>query len=493
MDVSVKNAFEKLIKACERIDFLWQKQNNGVSLKRLLVEDIYTFICLISKSGAEERYSYFNEVYQEGAYPSSELDCTIGGGLPGAFSALNKFDGSVRSENKVQTAGLFVSFISELGKFYLLSRFDKKEVDSKKYIDYIRSLQGALLHQDKDQSNDNAKAATDVASQKQPSQRTDLEEGENSKESASTIQEDVPEETLEELLEKLNALIGLAGVKQEVTTLINMIKIKNIRDSRGLETANISKHLVFLGNPGTGKTTVARLLSKIYKQLGVLEKGQLIEVDRAGLVAGYVGQTALKTKEKIDEAMGGILFIDEAYTLSKGGSDFGQEAIDTILKAMEDNRENFVVIVAGYPDSMEQFLESNPGLKSRFNKKIMFDDYTEDELLRIFHAFCKPFGMKLSEEAECCLKTYLHWLIQNKPENFANGREMRNLFELALSNQANRLAEKTDISDEELNEIAKDDLPASGGWLGFFSPVQPAPFAQANTTPVQPAPFAKPR
>lgn len=459
MDVSVKSAFDKLTKACERIDSLRQKQKNGLSLKRLLAEDIYAFICLISKSGAEERYSYFNEVYQGGAYPSSELDCTEGDDLPGAFVALNEFDSSVRNKNKVLTAGLFVSFISELGKSYLLSRFDKKEVDSKKYIDYIRLLQDALPRQDEDRSNDSTKASVDAVSQKKHTQETELEEGKKSEAPAETVQEDVPEETLEELLEKLNALIGLAGVKQEVTTLINMIKIKKIRDTRGLETASISKHLVFLGNPGTGKTTVARLLSKIYKQLGVLEKGQLVEVDRAGLVAGYVGQTALKTKEKIDEAMGGILFIDEAYTLAKGGSDFGQEAIDTILKAMEDNRENFVVIVAGYPDPMEQFLGSNPGLKSRFNKNIMFEDYTEDELLCIFNAFCKPFSMKLSDEAECCVKAYLHWLVQHKSENFANGREMRNLFELALSNQANRLAEKADISDEELNEIAKDDLP----------------------------------
>lgn len=459
MDVSVKSAFEKLTKACERVDSLRQKQKNELFLKRLLAEDIYAFINLISKSGAEERYSYFNEVYQGGAYPSSEWNCTEGDGLPGAFVVLNEFDSSVRNKNKVQTAGLFVSFISELGKSYLLSRFDKKEVDSKKYIEYIRSLQDALPRQDEERSNDSTKVSVDAASQKKQSQGTDLEEGKKSEEPAETIQEDMPEETLEELLEKLNALIGLAGVKQEVTTLINMIKIKKIRDSRGLETASISKHLVFLGNPGTGKTTVARLLSKIYKQLGVLEKGQLAEVDRAGLVAGYVGQTALKTKEKIDEAMGGILFIDEAYTLAKGGSDFGQEAIDTILKAMEDNRENFVVIVAGYPDPMEQFLGSNPGLKSRFNKNIMFEDYTEDELLCIFNAFCKPFSMKLSDEAECCVKAYLHWLVQHKSENFANGREMRNLFELALSNQANRLAEKANISDEELNEIAKDDLP----------------------------------
>ncbi len=460
MDISVKNAFDKLIKACERIDSLQQKQKRGLSLKRLLAEDIHAFICLISKSGAEERYSYFNEVYQGGAYPSSELDCIVGDGLPRAFIVLNEFDGSVRNKNGVQTAGLFVYFISELGKSYLLSRFDKKDIDSKKYIDYIRSLQDALSRQNEDQSKDNAKATIDAASQKKPLRGTDLVASKKSDEPVETIQEDVPEETIEELLEKLNALIGLAGVKQEVASLINMIKIKKVRDSRGLKTANISKHLVFLGNPGTGKTTVARLLSKIYKQLGVLEKGQLVEVDRAGLVAGYVGQTALKTKGKIDEAMGGILFIDEAYTLAKGGSDFGQEAIDTILKAMEDNRENFVVIVAGYPDPMKQFLESNPGLKSRFNKNIMFDDYTEDELLCIFHAFCKPFSVKLNEEAECCVKMYLHWLVQNKSENFANGREMRNLFELTLENQANRLAEKTDISDEELNEITKDDLPA---------------------------------
>ena len=301
--------------------------------------------------------------------------------------------------------------------------------------------------------------STDAVPQKEPSEQPTSDGCKRSEAPENAMQEAVPEETLEELLEKLNALIGLAGVKKEVTTLINLIKLKKIRDSRGLKTASISKHLVFLGNPGTGKTTVARLLSKIYKQLGVLENGQLVEVDRVGLVAGYVGQTALKTKEKIDEAIGGILFIDEAYTLAKGGSDFGQEAIDTLLKAMEDNRENFVVIVAGYPEPMEKFLESNPGLKSRFNKNILFEDYTEEELLHIFNAFCKPYGMKLSDEAESSLKAYLHWLVQHKPENFANGREMRNLFELALSSQANRLAEKADISDEELNEIAEEDFP----------------------------------
>ncbi len=459
MDVFVKSAFEKLTKTCERIESLQKEQKNDLSIKKLLAGDIYAFICQISKSGAEERYRYFNEIYQDGVYSLSELDCRAEDNLPNAFIVLNEFDNSVRNKSKVQTAGLFISFISELGKSYLLSRFDKKEVDSARFIAYLRSLQDELSQHREDQFSDNNKSSMSVESQNIQFPRTNLEADKIIEEPEETIQEDEPEESLEELLGKLNALIGLTGVKQEVTTLINMIKIKQIRDSRGLETANISKHLVFLGNPGTGKTTVARLLSKIFKQLGVLEKGQLVEVDRADLVAGYVGQTALKTKGKIDEAMGGILFIDEAYTLAKDGSDFGQEAIDTILKAMEDNRENFVVIVAGYPEPMEKFLASNPGLKSRFNKNIMFEDYTEEELMCIFDAFCRPFSMKLSEEAEHTLKEYLHWLVQHKSDNFANGREMRNLFELALSNQANRLVEKVEITDEELNEITNDDLP----------------------------------
>lgn len=195
------------------------------------------------------------------------------------------------------------------------------------------------------------------------------------------------------------------------------------------------------------------------RQLGVLEKGQLIEVDRGGLVAGYVGQTALKTQEKIDEAMGGVLFIDEAYTLAKGGSDFGQEAIDTILKAMEDKRDSFVVIVAGYSEPMERFLESNPGLKSRFNKNIIFEDYSRAELISILKSFCAQNDMALTTEAEQDIDYYLEWLISNKPDNFANGREMRNLFETMYSNQANRLADELIISDDALTSLTVADLP----------------------------------
>jgi hypothetical protein len=201
------------------------------------------------------------------------------------------------------------------------------------------------------------------------------------------------------------------------------------------------------------------LVAKIYKALGILEKGQLVEVDRADLVAGYVGQTALKTKEKIDEAMGGILFIDEAYTLAKEGNDFGQEAIDTLLKAMEDNRDRFIVIVAGYPKPMEQFLDSNPGLDSRFNKKIKFEDYSADELMQIMESFCGNYKMEFTTEAKRRLGQFLRWKCDNKPKNFANGREIRNIFENTIANQANRLAAMSEINDKDLSEITEEDLP----------------------------------
>lgn len=265
---------------------------------------------------------------------------------------------------------------------------------------------------------------------------------------------------LRELLEEIDGMIGLDGVKREIHNLVNLLQVQKMRESRGLKYPVMSNHLVFTGNPGTGKTTVARKIAKIYRCLGILERGHLIETDRAGMVAGYMGQTAEKVNELAEKAMGGILFIDEAYTLSnyKMEGDFGQEAIDTLLKIMEDRRDNLVVIVAGYPEPMEKFLDSNPGLRSRFNKHIQFEDYSVSQLNEIFHLMCASQDYKIADDAESELLLNIGQMVAGSKENFANAREVRNYFEQVVSRQANRIMEHSGEDMDYLITIEKEDL-----------------------------------
>lgn len=267
-------------------------------------------------------------------------------------------------------------------------------------------------------------------------------------------------EKLEDVLAELDALCGLDKVKEDVKSLINLVKVRKLREQAGLPVPPMSLHMVFLGNPGTGKTTVARLLARIYHSIGVLSKGQLVEVDRSGLVAGFVGQTALKTQEVIGKALGGVLFIDEAYALTNQESpnDFGQEAVEVILKGMEDNRDDLIVIVAGYTDLMRDFIHSNPGLESRFNKYFQFEDYNGEQLAEIFRSQCKKNGYTLDEETDKAAADAFKLMYESRDENFGNARDVRNIFETAIARQANRVATMENPTKEDLMALTIEDL-----------------------------------
>lgn len=414
MDIDVKQALAKLLLACSKEQELIDQDGGHLNVKQVILDNIAGFIEIISVDHADIRIDSFNKEFLD----SKEKMNIV---------SIHPWFSDFQTLNFMPiTKALYAQFVYELGRYYLFNKNDKKDIVKDHFIQYIKLLdikqekKAIVVDEPKEESSDS--------------------------------------ESLEDLQKQLDSMIGLDGVKQQAHSIINELKIDELRKSKGLKVSSTSKHLVFKGNPGTGKTTIARLLSKIYKELGILEKGQLVEVDRGGIVAGYVGQTALKTKEKIDEAMGGILFIDEAYTLAKGENDFGQEAIDTLLKAMEDHRDEFIVIVAGYDEPMEAFLQSNPGLKSRFNEYIHFDDYSAEELFKIFGLLCEQNDFKMDLDAQETLKSYLNELCIHKPDNFANGREMRNLFDKSKSAHANRLASLNEISDKALITFKKDDL-----------------------------------
>lgn len=269
----------------------------------------------------------------------------------------------------------------------------------------------------------------------------------------------ISKQKLETLLQELHALIGLTEVKLEVTGLLNLIKVQKIRKSRGLPEVSVNLHLVLTGNPGTGKTTVARLISELYGEMGLLKKGHLVEVERSALIGEYLGQTAPKVMAAVKQALGGVLFIDEAYNLVTDKDDsYGNEAVATLLKMMEDHRGEFVVIIAGYRSKINQFISSNPGLESRFSKYIDFADYSASELFCIMQKIVKEKGYTLNDNAETFLRTLFNIVISKKPVHFANARFIRNLFERSLTHHSNRIASLAEPTDSDLSLLTEVDF-----------------------------------
>ena len=433
-----------------------QKLEN-ITLESLIIDDLFKWFSYLGLGDgkiSDNELEFINSLLNV-SYTKEDIlnlsDLKLESELPHSFKCLHELDefGQKFDMNQLNSANELFKCFKLFGKFFITANNALNEDVLKLYNSYISWLEDTL---------------TEYDVYLKPVNLEDIDKKVGSSQIPDDYLEDIDEkkdssQTLDDYLEELNKLIGLEKVKKDVNSLINLVQIRKIRQDRGIKQPPMSLHLVFSGNPGTGKTTVARLLSKIYHEIGLLSKGHLVECDRSNLVGGYVGQTAIKTQEVISSAMGGILFIDEAYSLAKNSeNDYGAEAIDTIIKAMEDHRDDLIVIVAGYPVLMDKFLHSNPGLESRFNKFIYFDDYNKEELYEIFMLMCEEANLCLDESADNYIKEYFSKLCENKPDNFANGRAVRNLFEEVLTNQANRLAPQKEITDEELNTLTYEDF-----------------------------------
>ena len=369
----------------------------------------------------------------------------------------------------VQVFGTVIDFAIQLGGIEQGSDYDAK---SDPVVECFETLGQAVLAADGDVNQTELRCLskyTAIAHSKAADLdrriRTASEEG--SVDSSTTSLADTNRksatgdeaQTIEQCVAELHTLVGLNSVKGEVETLTNLARIFSLRKKRGLPVPDVSFHMIFSGNPGTGKTTVARIVAKIYGCLGLLTKGQLIEVDRSNLIGGFVGQTAIKTKKIIDQAKGGILFIDEAYALTKETeNDFGSEAVEIILKSMEDLRDDLIVIAAGYTDKMAKFLGSNPGLRSRFPKVVIFPDYSVDEMEEIFRRESDRSRYRIDDKANPSLRKALDLLWQNRGSDFANAREVRNFFERVISIQADRVSKSARITTKALTTITEADI-----------------------------------
>lgn len=460
MNRKLKNAIESLYDLCAPIEGIGSQKFLSGSRERLKTECVDYLSYLSASDGtiapveAEFIREYLGEFFSaeelnryiiENNTYSSEFEVKT----PETLKELVERDNYFFCNNGVLECSLssaYVLVFEALGKEFLVCDGEASDNEIADYTLYTGNLNDYIKNHAK--FPETTLSAIDVS---------DIHAGENIPqfdENGERI------ETLDDLLEELNGLIGLQNVKKDVNSLIHLQEIKRIRAQRGMKEIPISNHLVFYGNPGTGKTTVARLIARIYHAMGILSKGQFVEVDRSGLVAGYIGQTAIKVQDVVKSALGGILFIDEAYSLTYSSSenDYGQEAIDTLLKAMEDNREDFIVIVAGYPQLMAKFIDSNPGLRSRFNKYINFEDYSVPELVDIFKVMCEKAGYYPTKESIEYAEKEFERKYKNRGKNFANAREVRNFFEKAVIKQADRLFEIANPTDEQLSTLEIVDL-----------------------------------
>ena len=421
---------------------------------------------------------FYNAIYSPGVQPPSALYWEVATGVAGfdGFAPPRFFD-RMREYDRLTGSHLARRFVDQL-TLILLVFAAVDDVVSETEAGFVNSCSDLLLALcDGDGlEGDRPALKADGFITRGPAAPAARKQA--AQEGAEAEEKPLPPPNLDEVLAELDALCGLEQVKKDVKSLINLVKVRKLRQENGLPVPPMSLHLVFLGNPGTGKTTVARLLAKIYHAIGVLSKGQLVEVDRSGLVAGFVGQTAIKTQEAVQKAIGGVLFIDEAYALvnQENANDFGREAIEVLLKNMEDHREDLIVIVAGYTGLMEKFIHANPGLESRFNKYFFFEDYDGEQLMEIFRSVCRKNGYTLSQEAEDWAREDFRDLYDCRDENFGNARDVRNLFEKAVARQSDRVARLESPTREQLMELLpqdlkeEEDVPASSSEEGGAAP-----------------------